>query len=72
MTVIGPVVAPVGTVATIRFGVEDTRDALTPLNCTELLLITELKPVPVILTFVPDGPCLGLKEMMERSVEAYR
>jgi hypothetical protein len=70
VTVIGPVVAPVGTFAIIWFIVLDMVDPATPLNCTELALVTELNPVPVTVTVVLEGPWVGVKEIIERSVEA--
>ena len=53
MTEMGPVVAPVGTVAVIRvllFTVNVVAE--TPLNFTE---VAPVKPVPVITTRRPDG-----------------
>jgi hypothetical protein len=40
------------------------------LNCTEFELVTELNPVPVIVTVVLEGPWFGVKEISETSVEA--
>jgi hypothetical protein len=56
VTVMGPVVALVGTVATICVEVEDVITALVLLNETVLSEGVALKPVPVIATEVPSGP----------------
>ena len=61
VTEMGPVVAPVGTVAVIRvllFTVNVVAE--TPLNFTE---VAPVKPVPVITTDVPTGPLVGLKDV---------
>jgi hypothetical protein len=59
VTEIGPVTAPVGTVAVIS--VAETTwcvEAPTPPNLTE---VAPLKLVPVIVTDVPTGPEVGVK-----------
>jgi hypothetical protein len=62
VTVILPVVAPVGTVAVI-FVAEFTVNvvAATPLNLTE---VAPVKLVPVILTVVPTGPEVGVNDVI--------
>ena len=61
VTVIRPVVALAGTVATIL--VEETTEkfALTPLNRTA---VAPVNPVPLIVTEVPGGPLVGVNEVM--------
>ena len=46
LTVIGPVVAPDGTLVTICVGVAELIVAVVPLNLTVFWLAVELKPVP--------------------------
>ena len=46
LTVIGPVVAPDGTLVTICVGVAELTVAVVPLNLTVFWLAVELKPVP--------------------------
>ena len=60
-TVIGPVVAPVGTVAMISVVELVVKLASTPLNRTFVGLI---KFVPVMVTIVPDPPLPGENELM--------
>ena len=70
VTLILPVVAPVGTVAVIcvdEFTVNDV--AAVVLNFTELVvklapLTVPLKFVPVIVTDVPTGPKAGVNEVI--------
>ena len=54
----GPVVAPVGTVAWIAVPEVTVKLALTPLNATA---VAPVKLVPLIVTFVPTGPLVGVK-----------
>jgi hypothetical protein len=65
VTEIGPVVAPVGTV-TVRLVADATVGvaASTPLNFTVLLAATGSKFVPVMVTVVPMGPEIGLKDVI--------
>jgi hypothetical protein len=59
VTLSGPVVAPVGTVA--RIDVDEITvkvAALTPLNVTA---VAPVRSVPLIVTAVPTGPLVGLK-----------
>jgi len=58
---IGPVVAPVGTVAVTCVSEFTLNVAETPLNFT---LVAPVKLVPVIVTEVPTGPLVGLKLVM--------
>jgi hypothetical protein len=58
VTVIRPLVAPLGTVVTICDEVFDVIEAAVPLNVTE---VAPLSPVPLTVTLVPTGPDVGLK-----------
>jgi hypothetical protein len=58
-TVIGPVVAPVGTLATICVAVFDVIVAITPLNFTQ---VAPVRLVPLIVTEVPTDPLDGENE----------
>ena len=58
VTVIGPVVALVGTVAITSVLLTTMKDADTPLNAT---FVTPLNPLPLIVTFVPTAPLVGVK-----------
>jgi hypothetical protein len=61
-TVIGPVVAPVGTIAVMDVAELVTGEtAATPLNLTD---VTPTKPVPVMATLVPTGPLVGVNDVM--------
>ena len=62
VTVIGPVVAPAGTVAWIAVAEFTVKVALTPLNCTA---VTPLKLVPLMVTLVPTRPVIGVKLVMD-------
>ena len=55
---IGPVVAPAGTVAAISWGETSVNTAFTPLNRTA---VAPVKLVPLIVTLVPTGPLAGAK-----------
>ncbi len=72
VTRIGPVVAPVGTAATSWFGLAELTVAVTPLNCTVFCEAVGLKPVPLMVTFVPTGPLPGANCMMETCVGVSR
>jgi hypothetical protein len=61
VTVIGPVVAPLGTVTVILVVVDEVTVAVTPLNLTTLLAAVVLKFVPVIITVAPGAPLDGVK-----------
>ena len=56
VTVMGPVVAPAGTVVVIVPGGPSVKVAATPLNETA---VAPVKFAPVIVTFVPTGPNVG-------------
>src|SRR6476646_7391674 len=56
VTVMGPVVAPAGTVVVIVPGGSSVNPAATPLNETA---VAPVKVVPVIVTTVPAGPKVG-------------
>jgi hypothetical protein len=60
VTAIGPVVAPLGTVALIAVS-EATENvvAITPLK---VILLAPVKPVPTIDTFVPTAPLVGVND----------
>src|SRR5882762_5552727 len=58
VTLIGPVVAPAGTVAVIAVAEFTVKLALVPLNRTA---VAPVKFVPLIVTVVPTGPLLGVK-----------
>jgi hypothetical protein len=60
VTVIGPVVAPAGTVAVIWTSESIVNEgAAVPLNATS---VAPVKLVPVMTTAVPTGPEVGLNE----------
>jgi len=61
VTLIGPVVAPAGTVVVRLFAVAAVTAAVVPLNFTVLALGVRLKFCPWIVTVVPGPPCVGLK-----------
>jgi hypothetical protein len=65
VTVILPVEALAGTVATIWVGLFTVKEADAPLKATELTLT---KFEPVMVTAVPGGPELGVKELMAGAV----
>jgi hypothetical protein len=56
VTAIGPLVAPLGTVAVIWVSELTTNDAARPWNFTE---VAPVYPVPVIVTAAPAGACNG-------------
>src|SRR3989442_10446949 len=58
VTLIGPVEAPLGTVAAIEVDEFTVKPALTPLNRTAL---APVKLVPLMVTLVPTGPLAGVK-----------
>src|SRR5947208_929285 len=58
VTLIGPLVAPAGTVVVIAVAELTVKLALTLLNGTA---VAPLKLVPLIVTLVPTGPLLGVK-----------
>jgi hypothetical protein len=58
VTLIGPLVAPVGTVAVIVVAEFAVKLALVPLNRTAEALV---KLVPLMVTVAPGGPLVGVK-----------
>jgi hypothetical protein len=58
VTLIGPVIAPAGTVAVIAVAEFTVKLALVPLNITA---VAPVKFVPLIVTLVPTAPLLGVK-----------
>jgi hypothetical protein len=67
VTLILPVVAPVGTVAVICVAESTVKVAATLLKLTA---VAPVKPVPVIFTTVPTGPEVGVKDVMVAQVAA--
>jgi len=70
VTLIGPVVAPDGTVATSRVVVAEPTVAATPLNLTVLAPAVALNPVPLTVTSVPAGPRVGENARIDTVEEA--
>ena len=64
VTVIAPVVAPIGTDVVMLVAVLAVAAAVVPVNCTMLLAGVALKLVPVIVTDVPIEPEVGVKEVI--------
>jgi hypothetical protein len=62
VTVMGPVVAPAGTVAVIWVGLLTVNEALTPLKRTS---VTSTKFTPRMVTLVPTVPAVGEKLEMD-------
>ena len=60
-TVMGPVVAPAGTVAVSWLGAPSTKEAATPLKRTP---VTSEKPAPLMVTVLPTGAVPGEKPLM--------
>jgi hypothetical protein len=56
-----PVVAPLGTVATMLVALQLVAVAVVPLNLTVLVPCVVPKPVPVIVTDAPTAPDVGDK-----------
>jgi hypothetical protein len=56
-----PVVAPLGTLATMLLALQLVTIAVVPLKATELLPWVAPKPLPVIVTTVPTGPDVGFR-----------
>src|SRR5437762_1366251 len=61
VTLIGPVVAPLGTVAVIWVSELTVKLADVPLNFTAEVPV---KLVPVMVTWVPTGPMVGVNELI--------
>lgn len=64
VTAISPVVAVDGTVTVRLVSVAPDTTAATPLKVTVLFAGVMLKFVPVIVTVVPVGPDVGVKEVI--------
>ena len=65
VNVIGPVIAPWGTMAVIAVEVTELMIAVAPLNATLLSDgVAELTFVPVMVTAVPTGPLAGENPVM--------
>src|SRR5207245_4913764 len=64
VTVIGPVVAPWGTVVAMDVVVAEAMTDAVPLKRTRLFVGTASKFCPVIVTVVPTGPCAGVNPVM--------
>ncbi len=71
-TLIGPVVAPAGTVVMILVLLEAMTLATVWLNVTRFLFAKALKPLPEMVTGVPSEPPLGVKSMMASCVAELR
>jgi hypothetical protein len=67
LTITLPVVAPDGTVATMLVALQLVTVAATPLNVTVLVPCAAPKFVPVIVTWVPTGPELGFRLVIDAS-----
>lgn len=65
VTLIGPVVTPIGAVTTNLLEVAELTVAPSPLNLTVFALAVALNPVPVIVTPVPFVPVCGVKSIIE-------
>jgi hypothetical protein len=65
VTLIGPDVAPAGTVTTTSVPDDDATTPALPPNVTVFWLGVALNPVPAIVTGVPTGPAPGEKVMTE-------
>src|SRR3989440_11813824 len=61
VTLIGPVVAPLGTVAVICVSEFTAKEAAAPLNATA---VAPVKCEPLIVTPAPTGPLAGLNELI--------
>jgi hypothetical protein len=68
VTLILPVVAPVGTVAVIC--VAEFTVKLVAATLLKLTAVAPVKPVPVIVTTVPTGPDVGVKDVIVAQVAA--
>jgi hypothetical protein len=61
VTVIGPEVAPTGTLAAIVVGAFTVNVAASPLNWTA---VAPVRAVPAIVTFAPGAPLLGVNPLI--------
>jgi hypothetical protein len=65
VTAIGPVVALLGTVAVIWVSEATVYAAEAPLKLTD---VAPVKPVPVIVTTVPESPLAGVNEPIDGAI----
>lgn len=72
VTLISPVMAPVGTLAIICVAVAELTAAVTPLNLMVFWLAVVLNPVPERVTVVFTGPLFGVNSMIETCDEGLR
>src|SRR2546428_2026826 len=72
VTLIVPLVAPLGTVVTISVVVDADTVAVTPLNLTMLELGVVLKAVPYTRTAAPTDPACGANSITESVVATWR
>jgi hypothetical protein len=70
VTLMGPVVAPAGTLTVSCVAVAALTVACVPLKRTVFWLAVALKPTPEMVTVVPTGPCPGLKSTIRTAVAA--
>ena len=61
VTLIGPVVAPLGTIARTWVSESTVKKADVPLKATA---VVPMKWLPLMVTVVPTGPLLGLKKLI--------
>jgi hypothetical protein len=71
-TLMGPVVAPAGTVTTRRVADAETMLAVVPLNCTVFCEAVALNAVPLMVTVAPAVPLCGVKEIIASCDELCR
>jgi len=64
VTVIGPVVAPAGTLVTIWLGLDEITVAAVPLKATVFWAAVVLNAVPQMVTVAPTTPLPGLNLMI--------
>ena len=72
VTLIGPVVAPAGTVTTSCVAEAETMLAAVPLNCTVFCEAMALNAVPLRVTVAPATPLCGVNEIIESRAELCR
>jgi len=65
-----PLVAPVGTTATICVSLQLAVVAVMLLNETVLVPLVVPKPLPLIVTEAPTGPLVGVRERIVTDVTA--
>lgn len=72
VTTIFPVVAPVGTVATMLVALQLVTVAVLPLNLTVLLPCVDPKPDPAIVIEAPTAPEVGVRLVIEGAAATTR